>query len=456
MFATAFSFPIMTATSRAKRSSGQIHGIGRTCVWHGDDERDLAAAGAALANGKLVAFPTETVYGLGADASNCSAVRKIFEAKGRPTDNPLIVHFWSKSAALAAGLVNPLGSIAQAVTDAFWPGPLTIVVPLRAGARVSPLVTAGLNSVAIRVPHHRVANALLRYAGVPVAAPSANLSGRPSPTNAKHVLKDLNGRIDGLVLDTPRTNDVRSKSNHAELEYTSTSIEEFNPRDSLQHCEQCWGLESTVVDLTNELCPTILRPGAVTKNDLERVCAKQFFEHASMSANKTNEPDSFDPSVPSSTESFGVEEQTHHSPLAMETEQDGGSFTPKAPGMKYRHYAPESPIVLCSRADAAQVISHQRALHPPSALIGLLADRETCAEYQHTTGLITVPCGVRDDTASFGRELYSSLRAFDGEGPHAVKPPGVAVIVAIGVSDDCGGLETAVMNRLRKAASAHI
>lgn len=192
----------------------------------------LEAAGAVLRRGGLAAFPTETVYGLGADALNGSAVAKIFTAKGRPADNPLIVHVADKEA--IGGLVRKLTGAAEALFNAFWPGPLTVILP--AGGAVPAQVTAGLDTVAVRMPAHPIALGLIRAAGVPVAAPSANKSGRPSPTTAKHVLDDLDGRID-LILDG-------------------------GPAGI--------GVESTVVDLTAAV-PLVLRPGGVTPEDLRRV-----------------------------------------------------------------------------------------------------------------------------------------------------------------------------------------
>ena len=161
------------------------------------DAAGVARAARLLAGDELVAFPTETVYGLGADARSDLAVAKVFAAKGRPSFNPLIVHLPNLAAAEAFAIVGPN---ARALAGAFWPGPLTLVLPLRAGAGISPLVTAGLDSVAVRVPAHPLAQRLLAAFGGPVAAPSANPSGRVSPTRAGHVLDGLSGRI-AAVLD---------------------------------------------------------------------------------------------------------------------------------------------------------------------------------------------------------------------------------------------------------------
>jgi L-threonylcarbamoyladenylate synthase len=192
----------------------------------------LALPAAILKDGGTVAFPTETVYGLGANALDEKAIKKIFEAKGRPSDNPLIVHIATVEA--LKPLVKDIDRRTQAVIDHFWPGPLTII--LDKSDQVPAAVTAGLNTVAVRMPSNVIANTLIALADVPVAAPSANLSGKPSPTDAKHVILDLEGRVDCIVDGGP--------------------------------CDV--GLESTVLDLTDEQ-PMILRPGGITKEALEVV-----------------------------------------------------------------------------------------------------------------------------------------------------------------------------------------
>lgn len=202
-----------------------------TKYWRADVQADLEEAAAALAGGGTVAFPTETVYGLGADARNSDAVARIFEAKGRPSDNPLIVHL-ANAEALDDLAAQP-DALARRLFSAFWPGPLTLVLPVRPGA-VSPLVTAGLDTVAVRVPAHETARRLIALAGCPIAAPSANRSGRPSPTIAAHVMEDLSGRIDGVV------------------DGGATGI----------------GLESTVVSVLAGAVH-ILRPGGVTREQLQ-------------------------------------------------------------------------------------------------------------------------------------------------------------------------------------------
>jgi len=197
------------------------------------NERTIESAAAALRDGRLIAFPTETVYGLGADATNARAVAAIFEAKGRPRFNPLIVHVASVELAAVLGHLTPAGSQLAA---AFWPGPLTLVLAKRADCPIAELATAGLDTIALRVPAHPVAQALLQAASLPIAAPSANRSGHVSPTTAAHVEADL-GKTVAMVLD----------GGAAPL-----------------------GLESTVVDVTGE-APIALRLGAVPREDLARV-----------------------------------------------------------------------------------------------------------------------------------------------------------------------------------------
>lgn len=196
-------------------------------------EQSLAEAGEVLAAGGTVAFPTETVYGLGADARNTAAVEAIFAAKGRPSDNPLIVHIADMSQ--LDGLVTAVNETGRRLMEAFWPGPLTLVLPAAPGA-VSPRVTAGLDTVAVRMPAHDIALRLIAAAGCPVAAPSANRSGRPSPTLAGHVGDDLAGRIDGIVDGGP------------------TGV----------------GVESTVVEAGDDGVVTVLRPGGITVEQLAR------------------------------------------------------------------------------------------------------------------------------------------------------------------------------------------
>ena len=231
-----------------------------------------AQAAQLLRQGEVVAFPTETVYGLGADATNDTAAEKIFTAKGRPNDNPLIVHI--VGAAQLPDVVSEVTPIARKLIDAFWPGALTVILPKHKS--LSDGVTAGLQTVGVRVPSHPVALELLREVGLPIAAPSANISGKPSPTTAQHVVDDLHGRIAGIV-------DGGS-------------------------CQV--GLESTVVDCTAGI-PVILRPGGVTREELQNVLGD------------------------------GV--------LDVSRTTEGGrpyDVSPRSPGVKYKHYATKAPLVI--------------------------------------------------------------------------------------------------------------
>ncbi|GAB6927600.1 L-threonylcarbamoyladenylate synthase [Paenibacillus sp. JCM 10914] len=218
------------------------------------EQQALQEAGAVLAQGGTVAFPTETVYGLGADAGNTEAVERIFVAKGRPADNPLIVHI-SKLSQLE-GIVAHVNETEQTLMNAFWPGPLSLVLPVKEGA-VSPRVTAGLDTVAVRMPDHPVALALISAAGCPLAAPSANRSGRPSPTLAGHVLEDLTGVIDGVLDGGPAG----------------------------------VGVESTVVQAGPDGAVTVLRPGGVTAEQLATVAASVRLDPAlARAAGETDSP----------------------------------------------------------------------------------------------------------------------------------------------------------------------
>ncbi|CAM3099192.1 L-threonylcarbamoyladenylate synthase [Leuconostoc rapi] len=240
------------------------------------DQQDLVKASTLLKAGEVVAFPTETVYGLGADATNDTAVKKVFTAKGRPADNPLIMTVADVSQLEAYVTIS---EAAKKLMTQFWPGSLTIILPIIAG-RVSMLVTGGLQTVAFRLPANEATRQLIRTAGVPIVGPSANLSGKPSPTTAQHVWHDMQGKISGIVDDGP------------------TMV----------------GVESTVVDMSAAV-PTILRPGAVTQNQLQEALGVAVID-------------------------------------ATSTTSVASDVTPKAPGMKYRHYAPDKNVVMFDRLDA--------------------------------------------------------------------------------------------------------
>ena len=240
-----------------------------------DTTENIELAAKLIAEGKLVAFPTETVYGLGADALNAEAVGKVYAAKGRPSDNPMIVHIASK--ADFARLTPYITEDMEKLMEAFWPGPLTMVVPRK--PLIPDTTTGGLNTVGIRMPDHLVALELISKSGCPIAAPSANLSGKPSPTTAQHVVDDLDGRVDAILCS--------------------------------HDCQV--GIESTVIDMTGER-PMILRPGIITKKDFEEVLGKVVL---------------MDPTLNQRPEDRGDAE-----------------FAPKSPGMKYKHYAPNAPMLV--------------------------------------------------------------------------------------------------------------
>lgn len=249
----------------------------------GTTEQDIRTAAEILRDGGLVAFPTETVYGLGANALDGDAVGKVYAAKGRPSDNPMIVHICPEDDLSA--LTDLRSEDIDAFAKAFWPGPLTMVVPAR--PIIPKVTTGGLDTVAVRMPSNPVAAALIKEAGVPIAAPSANLSGKPSPTTYRHVEDDLFGRIDAII-----------------------------------EGEDCRvGIESTVVDMTGEV-PTVLRPGIITCEMLSEALGRD----VAVDPNLLKKPDMF-----------------NNGPGLQVTPDD---FRPKSPGMKYKHYAPDAEMII--------------------------------------------------------------------------------------------------------------
>lgn len=319
----------------------------------------IIEAASYLKRDELVAFPTETVYGLGANAMSTSAVENIFIAKGRPSDNPLIVHIATKEQLYDVACDIP--SVAYTLMDHFWPGPLTLVLPKKDA--VSPRVTAGLNTVAVRMPNHPIALALIQASGLPIAAPSANRSGRPSPTTAKHVLDDLDGRIAAVV------------------DGGATGV----------------GVESTVIDCTSAI-PTILRPGGVTKEEIERVIGAVDIDRAL------------------------VEKEA----------------VPKSPGMKYTHYAPKAPLVVVygSPSFLQQVVNEKRA---GGFTVGVLTTEERRDTYEAD---VVIACGQRHDLRTVAQQLYDALRTFD--------QTNVDIIYSEAFPNE--GIGVAIMNRLLKAA----
>ena len=322
----------------------------RTKRWPADQPAGLEEAAAAIREGGVVAFPTETVYGLGADARCGDAVRRIFEAKGRPSDNPLIVHLASAEDLphLAAG---PVGPVEERLIRAFWPGPLTLVVPVKPGA-VSPLVTAGLDTVAVRVPAHDLARRLITLAGCPVAAPSANRSGRPSPTSADHVLEDLDGRIDGVLDGGPAG----------------------------------VGLESTVVRVLGDEIH-VLRPGGVTAEALREAAGPS----ARVVTAGSREP-------------------------AEENDAGTTQGAPRSPGMKYTHYAPQGEMLLVVSEDPERLIGEVRrqaaSARSSGRRVGIIACAEHADKYAGAADEVLV-CGSRREPESAARQLYAVLRECD-------------------------------------------
>lgn len=322
-----------------------------------DTEEDIRIAAKIIEQGGLVAFPTETVYGLGANAMDADAVRKIYEAKGRPADNPTIVHIAAR---------EELGQVTFLVTedmktlmDRFWPGPMTMIVPR--GEYIPYVTTGNLETVGVRMPENEVARELIRRSGCPIAAPSANLSGRPSPTTAQHVIDDLDGRIDAVIQSGP--------------------------------CRI--GIESTVIDMTGKI-PMILRPGYITKKDFEDALGQEIL---------------LDPTL-------------NRKP------REGEDFHPKAPGMKYRHYAPRAEMIIFKgdriRVEAAidQERAEREALGQKVFVIDFDEDRETVAAH----------------------EIFAMLRQADREGAD--------VILAAALPQR--GVGFSVMNRMLKSAGFNV
>lgn len=329
----------------------------------------ITRAGDIIKNGGLVAFPTETVYGLGGDGLNRDSSMKIYEAKGRPSDNPLIIHIAEIKDLFT--ITTNVSDKALALAEKFWPGPLTMI--LKKADIVPYETTGGLDTVAVRMPNNKIALEFIKAAGGFVAAPSANLSGRPSPTKASHVKSDLDGRID-MILDGG-----------------SSTI----------------GLESTIVDMTEET-PIILRPGYISMNTLSRVVGDVIYDAAILEIG-SNEP-------------------------------------PRAPGMKYRHYAPkgELSIVKGEREKVIQYIKTQAENAIKSGeRVGIIATEETYLNYSAT---VVQNIGSRDDEAQIARRLYAVLRDFDEDD-----------ITRIYSEDfDTPNMGQAIMNRLIKAAGHHI
>ena len=336
-----------------------------TKIFHPEQDKNaVAEAAAILRRGGLLGIPTETVYGLGADALNEDAVRRIYEAKGRPQDNPLIIHV--PSADWLERYCQNVPPAAYRLAERFWPGPLTMILPRR---DIVPLrTTGGLETVGVRCPDHPVTLAIIEAAGVPVAAPSGNTSGRPSPTTAQHMMEDMMGRIDGIVDGGP--------------------------------CAV--GVESTIIDLTVQP-PRLLRPGGLPLEALEQVLGE-----------------------------VAVDDAVRR--------KMGEGERPRAPGMKYRHYAPKAAVTVVAgpaRRSAAYIREHL----PQGA--GVICFDEYAPLF---TGHIVHRLGSVDDKLAQAQHVFDALRTFDD----------TDVMEIYAQCPDESGLGLAVSNRLKKAAGFHV
>ncbi|HBZ02265.1 MAG TPA: threonylcarbamoyl-AMP synthase [Lachnospiraceae bacterium] len=340
----------------------------------GEDDKSISIAANIIKNGGLVAFPTETVYGLGGDALSGDSSKKIYAAKGRPSDNPLIVHIADINAVYE--LASEVSDKARDLMEAFWPGPLTVILPKK--DIVPKETTGGLDTVAIRMPSHPAALALIKESGTYIAAPSANTSGRPSPTTAKHVEEDMTGRIDAIIDGGP------------------VGI----------------GIESTIVDMTSD-SPTILRPGYITKSMLEAIVGEVQIDKAILTP---------DPSI-----------------------------RPKAPGMKYTHYAPKGKLTIIEDKTSPGEVT-EKVIHKINELISENSNDNTIAvlttkehEQDYKTQNIIL-LGDKKNNITIASKLYAALRECDTIGAELIYSESIC-------QDELGG---AVMNRLLKAAGHRV
>ncbi|CDI48363.1 L-threonylcarbamoyladenylate synthase [Clostridium tetani] len=334
------------------------------------ENKILKECGEALRNGKLVVFPTETVYGLGANALKEDAVKKIFEAKGRPQDNPLIVHISELEE--IAPLVEEVPKIAYKLMEKFWPGPMTIILPK--SSLVPSRTSGGLNSVGIRMPSNKIARKLIKEAKVPIAAPSANISGRPSPTNIETCIEDLKGKVDYII--------------------------------GGEKCDV--GVESTVIDCTI-YPPCVLRPGGITLEMLKNIDNKIYIDPAIMT-------------------------------------RDNKDLKPKAPGMKYRHYAPKAELKIINgtlKNSVKKIRKLTEEYESQGKSVGIMATDETKEFY--VKGQV-ISLGSRDNLETITRNLFSVLRSFDSKN--------VDIILSEAFEEK--GIGIAIMNRLKKSAGFNI
>lgn len=329
----------------------------------------LERAGSIIRDGGLVAFPTETVYGLGGDALNPESSKKIYAAKGRPSDNPLIVHVADMES--VADIVKEIPEAARKLADAFWPGPLTMI--MNKSDKVPYETTGGLDTVAIRMPNNKIALELIRQSGGYIAAPSANTSGRPSPTVARYCVEDLSGKIE-MIIDGGQVG---------------------------------IGLESTIVDLTSGT-PMILRPGYITKEMLSGVLGAVEIDRTIIDGNSKERP--------------------------------------KAPGMKYRHYAPKGELTIVEGGQedvVAYINDRARAARADGKRVGVIGTDATKSLY---VADVVKSVGNRENEATIAHELFKVLREFDDEN----------MDVMFSESFDDSGIGQAIMNRLLKAAGHNV
>lgn len=334
------------------------------------DKNAIQKAGKIIAEGRLVAFPTETVYGLGGDALDPRAAKKIYEAKGRPSDNPLIVHI-AEYADLKR-VAREVPTQARLLADAFWPGPLTMIV--WKNEHVPKATTGGMDTVAVRMPNHPVALELIRQSGCLIAAPSANTSGRPSPTEAAHVKEDLSGKI-SMILDAGPVG---------------------------------IGIESTIIDLTEKI-PMVLRPGYITPEMLSDVLGEEVI---------------MDPGIIASDD----------------------TTRPKAPGMKYKHYAPKADMIIVDgqkEAVCRKINEWTEEKEREGQKVAVIATDET-KEYYHTEVVLSI--GARTDEDAIARHLYKILRDCDE----------LSVDVIYSECFSTPRIGQAIMNRLLKAAGHQV
>ena len=326
-------------------------------------KENLDIAAKALQQGEIVSFPTETVYGLGAIATSQEAVLKVFEAKGRPSDNPLIVHI--SDIQQMTSTVEEVPEIALTLAKAFWPGPLTMILKAKPGI-YAPALSAGLTTVSFRMPNHPLTLELISKVGIPLVGPSANLSTKPSPTKVEHVFEDMNGRIRGIV------------------DGGSSTV----------------GVESTVIDLTNDEGPVILRPGVITKEQIEAVIGP----------------------IQSTVKTTAGEREV-----------------PKSPGMKYRHYAPKTPVfVVDGTIDAFEETIHKYKVQGKT--VGVMARNAIVDTFENKVeGTYKMGTSVDD----MNRALFDALRSLDH----------LKLDVILAESAPETGVGIAYMNRLKKAAS---